>query len=231
MVKEQTDTRPISNYDDTRYFERKHNNTNTLPRSYRYRGVNSQQNPKTRVKFEPKIERPTVPNGYEKSGKEVPRKNEYYQQTSSATSDSEYESILSRQYADDNESEHEVLFDDSSLDYSRTLTEMESEINATTNQYFRKIKSTLSETCSKLKIQQKHKPKKKSSPCNKQGAGDFKNTQVPQPDNDVYIDKMLKLKTDCYKKIDQNLQILQKIDQVNDNLYKNYIPSGSKLNQ
>lgn len=229
MLKEQqNDARPISNYDDTKYFERKHF-VNTLPHSYRYRGVNSQQNPKTRVKFESKKVYPSMPNGYEKSGKEIPRKKEYYQQSASATSDSEYESILDRQYADDDDSEHESHFDDHN-DYSHTLTEMESKMNATTNQYFRKIKSTLSETCSKLKIQQKNKPKRKSTHDDKQAAGDFKSTQVPHVDNDVYIERMLKLKTGCYKKIGENLKILQQIDQVNDKLYKNYIPSGSKLN-
>lgn len=217
-MKEQIDARPVSNNDDMRYYERKQ--VNTLPHSFRYKTVNSQPISKGRVKFEPKIERPVMTNGYEKSPKEVPqRKKEYYQQTScSATSDSEYESILECQYIDE-DSEHESLFDHN--DYSRTLTEMESKMNATTNQYFRKIKSTLSDTCSKLKFQQKQKPVK-SKNSNDKAAGDFKGTQE-HPENDHVIERILKMKSDCYKKIDQNLKILQQIDDVNDKLYKNYI--------
>jgi hypothetical protein len=230
MLREQCDARssPVSNYNDMKYSERKH--VNTLPPSYRYRGVNSHQIPKTRVKFEPKTERP---NGYEKSGKEVPKKKEFYQLSESATSDTEVESVLDCQYEYmDDKSEHESLFDDhNDYSYGRTLSEMESKMNATTNQYFRKIKSTLSETCSKLKVQQKHKPRGKASPDernDKAAGGDFKSAQDQH--EDAYIDKILKLKTNCYKKIDQNLKILQQIDQINDKLYKNLIASGSKNN-
>lgn len=222
MMKEQNDAQSGSDFNDTRYYERKH--TNTLPRSFRYRDVNSQV-PRTRVKFDSKAGHSRMPNG---AGKEVPRKREYYQPAPSATSDSEYESVLNCQYLDlDDNSEHESLFDPND-DVSRTFNEMESKMNATTNHYFHKIKSQLNETCSKLKVHQKHKPRGKAE---EKGAGDFKSVPQPStPENDAVIDRIMKLKSDCYKKIDQNLKILQKIDQVNDKLYKNYIASASKIN-
>lgn len=227
MLKEQNDARPVSNNDDMKYYERKR--LKTLPRSFQYRGASPQQNPRTRVKFEPKYERPMMPNGYEKSGKEMPRKKEFYQaESASATSDSEYESILGFQY-DNNDVESEQELFDNCHDYDRTLNEMESKINAKTNKYFRSVTKTLSDTLSKLNLQPPTRPKQKFKvKTDNKAAGDSKGTQEHHVEDDVVIERILKIKTDCYKKIDQNLQILQKIDDINDKLYKNYITSGSK---
>lgn len=236
LTDEQGDVRPVSNYVDMKFNRDNHERklSSTLPRSHGSRYQQQQQQiPRNRVKFEPRKVCPSMmANGYEKTVKEVPKKKKEMSRpppppAMDFSSESEFESVINCQFYTD-ESENETIYDDYvDNDYTkRTFNEMETKMNAMTNKYFHKIKTQLSDTCSKLKIQQKltkEKPKAQTK-LDEKAAGDTRaQTNYDQPENDNVIKSFRKMKAECYSKIDENLKILQQIDSVNDKLYKNYM--------
>lgn len=234
LTDDQGDIRPVSNYADMKFNRDNHERkvSSTLPRSHgaspRYQ--QQQQIPRNRVKFEPRKVCPSmVAGGYEKTVKEVPKKKkELYRPMAppvmAYSSESEFESI-NCQFNTEEESENESIYEDDNDYTKRTFNEMESRMNAMTNKYFHKIKSQLSATCSKLKVQQKHKQEKPKaqSKLDEKAAGDTRTQTQTHPENDNVIKSFRKIKAECYNKIDENLKILQQIDSVNDKLYKNYM--------
>lgn len=247
MEEEQVDAHPNYVYKNDMKFNRDNNKHerkyfNTLPRSHRYRYQEHQQHQiprNNRVKFEARNEKvcpsPLLASGgggsEKKTFKEMPkRKNTQATAViSSSASETEYESILGCQYyTNDDNSENETFFDDKDNDFSqRALTEMELRMNEATNRYFRKIKSQLIETCSKLNLQKKQtnnssrEKAKASKKHDEKAAGDA--MKAPHLDDDQIIKQFQKTKAECYGKIEENLKILQQIDSLNHKLYKNYM--------
>lgn len=146
--------------------------------------------------------------------------------TSTSDLDDVYNSV---NYNNNDESELESVYDPN--DYTRTtIDEMKTKLNKMTNQYVHGVKSQMEDTCSKLKLQQKLNQKtaaKKKFKCDEKAAGDSKKSH-PSVEDDVMMKKILKMKTDCYNKIDQNLKILQRVDSLTEDLYKNHLNNSSK---
>lgn len=233
MLEEETDARHASNYQEMK-FNRERKYRNTIPHAYQYEvsaSPNYHQPPPppptpkqvlmTRPKHNPKKKvNPT--KGNKRFVKDIPAKK--------ATSDSESDCQF---FHANVESEIESQFDDDEENFTtRTIQEMESNMNATTNRYFRKIKSQLFDTCSKLKACPKPQPNlNKSKTYGKKfdtkASGDSNNCNQQKQrgclESDIVIGKFQKVKAECYRKIEENLKILQQIDSASEKLYKNYL--------
>lgn len=136
--------------------------------------------------------------------------------------ESEIDSVYSSNCFHDNESEMESLYDQDEYT-NRALRRMETKVNTFTNRFVNKVKSEVDETFSKIKIQSKFNSTKVKNPKVEKGSGDTVRKSHDSVENDAAIKKILKSKSDCYDKIEQQLKILQKIDQLTDKLYKNHI--------
>lgn len=227
LQEDQVDARSASNFDELKSNnKRKCVNTTMLPHTetHRYEDTRQrpQQIPRNRVKFEQQKVNATLFNGYEK----VPKMKKEFRQQPATSSD---ESVLECQFYTNDESEKESAYGDDD-ETSRAFSEMEKKMNAMTDRYLRRIKSQLTETCSKLKLQQKQsKLKYKTTPkYDEKAAGDVKNNLYAEGDS--YIEKFKQSKADCYKKIDENLKILRHIDSVTDDLYNNYLGNNGNKN-
>jgi hypothetical protein len=112
---------------------------------------------------------------------------------------------------------------------------METKVANMTNQYIGRVKSQIDETFSRLKMQrQLHEKEKSQKPMPRQkkcfkrsdnGAGDTKNA-VRTMENDLQLKKLQRMKTDCYNTITQKLKILQQVDRLSEDLYKNHLKNA-----
>lgn len=218
-MEEETDARHASNYQEMK-LNRERKYRNTMPRAYQY-DVSNSSSPKqpviTRPKYNPNKVTPTMsPARNKRVVKDVPMKK--------ATSDEEDDDFHFLNEETENESQFE---DDDDNFTARTFQEMESNMNATTNRYFRKIKSQLFETCSKLKAcpkqQQQNLGKAKIYGKKFDGKASGDSNCRNSLESDIVIGKFQKVKAECYRKIEENLKILQQIDSASEKLYKNYL--------
>lgn len=135
--------------------------------------------------------------------------------------ESEIDSVYSSNCYHDNESEMESLYDQDEYTH-RALRRMETKVNTFTNRFVNKVKSEVDETFSKIKIQSKFNSTKVKNPKIEKGSGDAARKSHDSVDNDAAIKKIIKSKSDCYEKIEQQLKILRQIDQLTHKLYKNH---------